>query len=67
MRLIKTLLVAGLLTAGLAACADYYDQPGYGYDYGYDTGYHHYSYWRDGRRYCRSDSDPDAYYRCDPY
>ncbi len=69
MKLIKTLLVAGLLTAGLAACADYYDEDsGPGYDYGY----HHYDrdrdmFWRDGHRYCRSTSDPDDFYRCDPY
>ncbi len=70
MRLIKTLLVAGLLTTGLAACADYYDEgPGNGYDYnrGYDRGPDHDAYWRDGHRYCRSVSDPDDYYRCDPY
>jgi len=68
MKLIKTLLVAGLLTMGLAACADYYGGPPYGYDY--DYGYHAVgpdAYWQGGHRYCRSVSDPDAFYRCDPY
>ena len=69
MKLIKTLLVAGLLTTGLAACADYYDAGPSGYDYA--AGYRHYDgpdrYWDGGHRYCRSLSDPDAFYRCDPY
>ncbi len=67
MKLIKTLLVAGLLTTGLAACADYYDTPGSGYDYGYHRALDRDMYWQDGHRYCRSTSDPDNFYRCDPY
>lgn len=68
MKLLKTLLIAGLLTTGLTACADYYGDYGpygpYGYDYGYrDRG----MFWQGGHRYCRSLDDPDAVYLCDPY
>lgn len=63
MKLIRTLLVATLLTAGLAACADEYDGPGpYGAgDYGYH--YHDDEHWRGGHE-C---SGPDGPYPCDPY
>ncbi len=68
MKLIKTLLVAGLLTSGVAACADYsYGPDGGGYDYRHNRPIDHNSYyWKDGRRYCRSAVDPDDFRPCNP-
>jgi hypothetical protein len=71
MKIIRTLVVAGLLTTGLAACADDYGYNGYDHGYGYRhdyyDGYRDYSEGRYGdrdynRRYCQADDG--AYYRC---
>jgi hypothetical protein len=55
MKTITKLVIAGILAVGAAGCADtYYDD--YGYDYVHHSDgyyYHHDSFWRDGRRYCR--------------
>jgi hypothetical protein len=76
MKIIGKLLIASVLAAGAAGCADYYgseygygSNPAYdygrGYDYyrdgGYDRGWDRGVIHRDGRRYCLMDNGRYAY------
>ena len=66
MKMIGKLLIASVLAAGAAGCADYYGSDyGYGYDYArhsdYDRDYGRSVIWDGGRRYCRTDDGSYVY------